>query len=98
MTKQGRVARRDHDAQGDAAITDGRSATWRLSAGLLVVCFVAGAALMIVELTGYRVLAPVFGNSLWTWTALIGIILVAFSAGSYVGGRLGRIAGISWSR
>jgi spermidine synthase len=54
-----------------------------------VVCFVAGAALMIVELTGHRVLAPVFGNSLWTWTALIGIVLVAFSVGSYVGGRLG---------
>ena len=89
MTKHGRPVRSDRDAPADAAITDRRSATSLRSAGLVVICFVAGAALMIVELTGYRVLAPVFGNSLWTWTALIGIILVAFSVGSYVGGRLG---------
>jgi spermidine synthase len=88
MTKRGQRARSDREAQEAPAITDRRSATALQSGGLVVVCFVAGAALMIVELTGYRVLAPVFGNSLWTWTALIGIILVAFSAGSYAGGRL----------
>ena len=80
MTKQGRPVRSDRDVQRDAGMTDRPSATSLRSAGLVVICFVAGAALMIVELTGYRVLAPVFGNSLWTWTALIGIILVALTS------------------
>ncbi len=43
---------------------------------------------MIIEITGNRLLAPVFGNSLYTWTALIGVVLVAFSAGGYFGGWL----------
>jgi len=52
------------------------------------VCFLSGASLMVIEMTGNRLLAPVFGNSLYTWTALIGVVLVAFSAGTYFGGWL----------
>ena len=55
---------------------------------LAAICFVAGAALMVMEITAYRLLAPVFGNTTFTWTALIGVILVACSVGGYVGGRL----------
>ncbi len=51
-------------------------------------CFCSGAALMVIELSAARLLAPMFGNSIYTWTALIGVILVAFSAGGYSGGRL----------
>ena len=43
---------------------------------------------MVIEITGNRLLAPVFGNSLYTWTALIGVVLVAFSVGGYLGGWL----------
>lgn len=43
---------------------------------------------MIVELAGNRILAPWFGNSLYTWTGLIGVILVSISAGYYLGGYL----------
>jgi len=53
-----------------------------------LVCFVAGAAVMVIEISANRLLAPSFGNSLYTWTALIGVILVAFSAGGYLGGAL----------
>ncbi len=60
-----------------------------LSRALLVVmAFVAGASIMIVELAANRVLAPWFGNSLYTWTGLIGVILVAMSGGYYFGGWL----------
>jgi spermidine synthase len=55
---------------------------------LLLMAFFAGAALMIIELCANRVLAPWFGNSLYTWTGLIGIILVAMSFGYYLGGWL----------
>jgi spermidine synthase len=51
-------------------------------------CFLAGAAMMVIEICAFRLLAPLFGNSVYTWTALIGVILIAFSAGGFIGGRL----------
>lgn len=51
-------------------------------------CFLAGAAMMVIEICAFRLLAPIFGNSVYTWTALIGVILVAFSVGGFMGGRL----------
>jgi len=51
-------------------------------------CFISGAAIMVIELSGIRLLAPIFGNSIYTWTALIGVVLVAFSVGGYAGGYL----------
>ncbi|MCE9519684.1 MAG: fused MFS/spermidine synthase, partial [Verrucomicrobia bacterium] len=53
-----------------------------------LICFIAGAAIMVIEISANRLLAPNFGNSLYTWTALIGVILVAFSVGGYLGGVL----------
>jgi spermidine synthase len=50
--------------------------------------FFSGSAVMIVEFAGNRLLSPGFGNSLYTWTGLIGVILVALSCGDYIGGRL----------
>lgn len=57
---------------------------WLLS----VLGFFSGSAVMIVEFAGNRLLSPGFGNSLYTWTGLIGVILVALSCGDYIGGRL----------
>jgi len=51
-------------------------------------CFLAGATMMVIEICAYRLLAPFFGNSVYTWTALIGVILIAFSVGGYLGGHL----------
>ncbi|MFV1995335.1 MAG: fused MFS/spermidine synthase [Verrucomicrobiales bacterium] len=58
------------------------------SAVLGIVCFFSGASVMVIEIAGNRLLAPIFGNSIYTWTALIGVILLAFSAGGYLGGWL----------
>lgn len=55
---------------------------------LIIIAFVAGASIMIIELAAARVLSPWFGNSLYTWTGLIGVILVAMSLGYYLGGWL----------
>jgi len=55
---------------------------------LALICFLAGASIMVIEISAYRLLAPTFGNSAFTWTALIGVILIAFSAGGYLGGWL----------
>jgi spermidine synthase len=55
---------------------------------LILIAFIAGAAVMIIELAANRVLAPWFGNTLFTWTGLIGVILIALSLGYYAGGWL----------
>ena len=41
---------------------------------------------MALEILGSRLLAPVFGNSLFVWGALIGVILAAMSTGYAFGG------------
>jgi spermidine synthase len=59
---------------------------------LEITVFICGAALMILELVGSRVLAPYIGTSTIVWTALIGIILGALSLGYYVGGKMADVA------
>ncbi len=49
---------------------------------------VAGAAVMIVEILGAKILAPFLGLSHFVWTAQIAVTLVALACGYYVGGRL----------
>lgn len=55
---------------------------------LPITVFACGAIVMIYELVGSRVVSPYYGNSLFIWTALIGIIMAGLSFGYYVGGRI----------
>ncbi len=55
---------------------------------LFLTAFVTGAVVMGLEIIGSRLLAPVFGNSLFVWGALIGVILAAMSSGYAMGGWL----------
>lgn len=50
------------------------------------IVFVAGAAVMILELIGSRILAPYLGTSIYVWASLIGIVLSALTVGYYLGG------------
>ncbi|MDH4360903.1 MAG: fused MFS/spermidine synthase [Nitrospirota bacterium] len=50
--------------------------------------FTTGAVVMALEILGSRLLAPVFGSSLFVWGALIGVILAAMSSGYAAGGWL----------
>ncbi|NTW60882.1 MAG: fused MFS/spermidine synthase [Nitrospirae bacterium] len=50
--------------------------------------FLCGAAVMIYELIGSRMLAPYLGTSLIVWTSLIGVILASLSIGYWYGGRI----------
>ena len=43
---------------------------------------------MALEILGSRLLAPAFGNSLFVWGALIGVVLAAMSSGYATGGWL----------
>src|ERR1044071_7933962 len=46
-----------------------------------------GAAIMIVEILGAKLLAPYVGTSHFVWTAQIAVTLVALATGYYFGGR-----------
>ncbi len=63
---------------------------------LAVICFFSGASVMVIEISANRLLAPHFGNSIYTWTALIGVVLVALSVGAWLGGvladKLGKVS------
>ena len=50
--------------------------------------FLCGAVVMALELTASRILAPYFGNSIFVWGSLIGVVLTGMSAGYYIGGRV----------
>jgi len=62
--------------------------------------FVAGFAIMVLEIIGARYLGRDFGGSFYVWISQIGVILIALSLGYYVGGafadRFQRAAFLGW--
>ena len=48
--------------------------------------FFTGAAVMVIELLGTRLIAPFYGASLYVWTSLISVTLIALALGYYLGG------------
>jgi MFS family permease len=50
--------------------------------------FLANGGLLVIELVAGRILAPTVGVSLYTWTAVIGVVLAGLSLGSWLGGKL----------
>jgi len=60
-----------------------------------------GAAIMIVEILGAKMLSPFIGLSHFVWTAQIAVTLVALASGYYAGGKLAdrsqRLAQLYWA-
>jgi nitrate/nitrite transporter NarK len=50
--------------------------------------FLANGSLLVLELVAGRILAPTVGVSLYTWTAIIGVVLAGLSLGSWLGGKI----------
>lgn len=55
---------------------------------LLLVVFITGAAVLVLEVAATRILSPYFGSTIYTVSSVISVILLALSVGYYVGGRL----------
>jgi spermidine synthase len=49
--------------------------------------FVSGVTSMGLEILAGRIVAPQFGNSIYTWGSVIGVFLAALSLGYHYGGR-----------
>lgn len=54
----------------------------------IISSFVAGFSLMTIELISSRIMAPIIGSSVYTWTSVIGITLLGLAIGSYFGGKI----------
>lgn len=53
---------------------------------LLVSIALTGAVVLVIEVAGMRLLAPYFGNTIFTTTSVLSTVLLALSIGYYVGG------------
>ncbi|MBD3671089.1 MAG: spermidine synthase [Gammaproteobacteria bacterium] len=58
----------------------------RRMAAYAVAIFLSSAGLMALEITAARLLAPYIGVSLYSWTAIIGVVLGGISLGNWIGG------------
>ncbi len=50
--------------------------------------FLAGFSIMVVELISSRIVAPILGASVFTWTSVIGLTLLGLAIGGWVGGKI----------
>ena len=50
--------------------------------------FLSSACGLILEIVAGRLIAPYVGMSLYTWTAIIAVVLAGLSAGHWIGGKL----------
>ncbi len=55
--------------------------------GLYLTVFLTGASVMVIELLGTRMIAPFYGASLYVWSSLISVTMIALAIGYFVGGR-----------
>lgn len=55
---------------------------------LLLTAILCGGLIMVIEVLGSRIIGPFFGVSLFVWTSLIAVTLIALATGYAVGGLL----------
>ena len=54
---------------------------------LYLTVFITGASVMVIELLGTRLIAPFYGASLYVWSSLIAVTMIALAVGYFVGGH-----------
>ena len=56
--------------------------------GYAALIFITSALVLVVEIVAARLIAPFVGVSLYSWTAIIGVVLAGLSLGNWLGGVL----------
>jgi len=59
-----------------------------IRAVVLAAVFLSGAALMSLEMAGFRLVQPEFGSDVVVWGSLISVFLGGLAIGAFLGGRL----------
>ena len=62
------------------------SSAWRLT--IVAVAIISNAALLVAQQAAFRLLAPVIGSSVETWSAIIGVFLLGIAIGNHYAGKL----------
>lgn len=78
-------------ASSDSALARGNAAPSSATSGLFLpafLIFLAGFGVMMIELAISRFVAQHLGQSLFTWTSVIGVVLAGISVGNTIGGWL----------
>jgi spermidine synthase len=50
--------------------------------------FTTGAVILVVEILGTRIIAPYYGTTVYVWSSLIGVTMLALTAGYFLGGYI----------
>lgn len=59
-----------------------------LSSFLYLAVFISGATILVIEILGTRILAPLFGTTIYVWSGLITVTLFSLATGYFWGGKL----------
>ena len=62
------------------------STAWKLT--IVAVAIISNAALLVAQQAAFRLLAPVIGSSVETWSAIIGVFLLGIAIGNHYAGKL----------
>ncbi len=55
---------------------------------IYILAFIEGFLVMAFELLAARFIAPYFGNSIYVWTAVLGLTMISLLIGYFLGGRI----------
>lgn len=55
---------------------------------IVVVSLVSNAALLIAQQVAIRLMAPLIGSSIETWSAILGVFLMGIAIGNWISGKL----------
>jgi spermidine synthase len=64
-------------------VTDQLAPRWAI-----LIVFLSSFCILVLEIVAGRLMAPIVGVSLYTWTSIIGVILAGISLGNYLGGKI----------
>lgn len=63
---------------------------------MFAAAFLSGAAMMSLEMAGFRIAQPVFGTDIAVWGGLISVFLGGMALGAWTGGRLADVRPAVW--